>query len=599
MTKKSGKDEKGTPPAKKSRGDGWNNFISAAASGWTNSATGRGIQGIDRNLSTGFAAKSTLAENTLRALYRGDGIGKRIIELPTEAMNSKGFDIIGDPESMVLARLEETGIIKGMENMVRWSQLFGGALGIIGADDAQTYEKPLNEKRLRNIHHIHVYNRWRVQFQTTDLYSDPQNPKFGTPEFYRIFPLFGSPFRVHESRTIRMDGSPVDDMGAWQNNGWGDSVLQCCFDELRQLSGVYDSAESIVDDFITSTITMKGLADLIANDEEGLIIKRLNIMDRARHVTNSRLLDGDSETFAKVASSVSGLPEMMDRFMNKLSSVTGIPVTLLMGQAPAGLNATGDSDLSNWDDKVRGLQIKNMKEPIERLTRLVFLSSDYYFKGQEPENWWVEFRPLRIPSAKQVAELDKSQADTLAVLISNGIISPDEARNLPEIRKRFNLEEYSTADDIAGEIEPTPKELPPPDNAEGDLGKQEAAAAAGETGAPGSKDKTKPAAGDRMDSASAEMVNVCRSLLTGAKGKPRKDAQAYDAQAILLNKGLFGTEERAKAWAIAYGFKIDSMTEMDGAWRFAQRPPEDFSGSPMVMSPVSGVEVSMAKVKNG
>ena len=49
--------------------------------------------------------------------------------------------------------------------------------------------------------------------------------------------------------------------------------------------------------------------------------------------------------------SLTGVTEVMDRMINMVAAVSGIPVTVLMGQAPAGLNATtSESDIRSWYD---------------------------------------------------------------------------------------------------------------------------------------------------------------------------------------------------------------------------------------------------------
>ena len=45
-----------------------------------------------------------------------------------------------------------------------------------------------------------------------------------------------------------------------------------------------------------------------------------------------------------------------------LSSLTNIPQTLLFGRSPAGMNATGESDLENWYNFVERIQ-KLMLKP--------------------------------------------------------------------------------------------------------------------------------------------------------------------------------------------------------------------------------------------
>lgn len=421
--------------------------------GWTNFFTGVGKAGVDRRLATKVAPAQVLPEKQLRSMYRGDGLAKKLIEKPSRAMTRGGFTVQGDEKNMVRARLQETGIFKARRNMVRWAKLYGGALGIVGADDGQKYEFPLNETRIRNVHYLHVFNRWRVTFTTGDLYKDTAHPKYGQPEFYRVSPIQGTPFKVHETRTIRLDGAPVDDLALWQNNGWGDSALMAPFEALRQVGAVFGSSESIIEDFVQATIGMKGLSDMIGRGNEDKAIKRLEILDKSRHVLNALLIDADLETYTKVASSVAGLPDLLDRHLNRLAAEANIPVTVLMGESPAGLNATGDSDVRNWYDNVADERDEDLYPVDHQLARLVFLSKDYVFKGKEPENWDIVYPPLWMPTAKEQAEIDKVRSDEVVELIDRNVIDPNEVRKLSEWKDRFALEgDLEPPDDPAADI---------------------------------------------------------------------------------------------------------------------------------------------------
>ncbi len=566
--------------------DGWNNFLAAA--GWNNKSTGRGIGGIDRKLDTRYNPKATVAEGTLRALYRGDGPARRVIDLAVEAMTSHGFEINGDPEGMIIARMEETGIPKSLESLVRWSRLYGGALGVINVDDGQRYDAPLNFQGIRKVYDVKVYNRWRITYTTSDLYRDPYNPKFGKPEFYWVQPLMGVRYRVHESRTLRFDGAPVDDVSEVMNQGWGDSYLQGCFDSLASFSSVYDSVEAIIDDFITSTVSIKELSELMASPGgEKLVLKRLMIMDKAKAITNTRILDQD-ETFQKVASSVAGLSDLMDRYAQKLSLDTGIPVTLLMGESPAGLNATGDADLSNWYDKMESQQQKDLKAPIEYLTRLMFLSKDDYFNGTEPKNWYVDFHPLWQPTAKEKSEIEKSENDQVIALVDRGIMSEDEARDLPQIRDRYNLkgpapEPQGGFDESGNPIDP---EAPADGADDGEEPKKE------------DKKRTDSLPADPVQ-ARADLMGACRYLLRDTRGRRRGDAAKFLEQTVILQRDRFDSADDAAAWVKAHGFKADNMEATKGTYRFSQRDRGEFvPRSEKYLTPVNGVEVVLARVKD-
>ncbi len=572
--------------------DGWNNFF-----------TGVGIQGVDRRMNTSYSANAMLPENILRSLYSGDGMAKQIIEIPVESMMKAGFQIMGDPDGMILARMEETKIIKAIENMNRWSRLFGGSLGVIGVDDGLKYEYPLNTMNIRKVHYVHVYNRWRVTYNSSDLYQDTSHPKFGTPEFYRVQPLMGRPFRVHESRTIRMDGAPVDDLTQTLTQGWGHSYLQSCFEEIRQLSGVYTSVESIIDDFVTQTLGIKGLAELMKSGREGVAIRRLEFLDKSRHTINTNLIDADLETFTKVASSLAGIPDALDRYMNKLSSVTRIPVTLFQGMAPAGLNATGDADLENWEGQVLSWQNKDLRDPIEYLTKLIYLSQDDFYEGKEPDNWWLEFNPLSKPSEKQQVEIDKMRADTLAVLVDRGIMSEDEARDVPEIREKYNLKgpapEKMDPLDLMGAIGEKDKDGNPiqPKNGE----KPDPADKEKEEVPPKEKTKNTDSLPQDPKLARAEMMGGCRAQVMDATGRRRRaDSSKFSEKTIILAKDSFDSAGDAAAWVKAYGFRTDRMESTQNTFRFIQEDTESFTkGTERAISVAEGVEIILARVKGG
>ena len=574
--------------------DGWNNFF-----------TGVGVQGVDRRMNTSYAANAMLPENILRSLYGGDGMAKQVIEIPVESMMKAGFTIMGDPDGMILARMEETKIIKSLENMNRWSRLFGGSLGVIGVDDGRKYEFPLNMNGIRKVHYVHVYNRWRVTFTSSDLYSDTSHPKFGQPQFYRVQPLQGRPFRVHESRTIRMDGAPVDDLTQMLTQGWGHSYLQSCFEEIRQLAGVYTSVESIIDDFVTQTLGIKGLADLMKAGKEQVAIRRLEFLDRSRHTINTNLIDADLETFTKVASSLAGIPDALDRYMNKLSSVTRIPVTLFQGMAPAGLNATGDADRDNWNDQVLSWQNKDLKEPIEYLTRLMYLSQDDFYEGKEPDNWWLEFNKLTQPSEKQQIEMDKARVDTLAVLIDRGVITEDEARDVPEIREKYNLvgpapEKLDPMALMEGELDDEGNPIEPPPGAPKPKPKQPAGKKEKEEEEK-PKSKNKDSMPDDPALARAEMMGGCRAQVMDATGRRRRaDSAKFAEKTLILTKDSFENANAAALWVRGHGFKNDRMESTQNTFRFVQGDAEGFvRGTERAITVAEGVDTVLARVKGG
>src|SRR5690606_13578077 len=117
------------------------------------------------------------------------------------------------------------------------------------------------------------------------------------------------------------------------------------YDVIRDFCSGYAGAAATLADFSVGVIAIQNLAEMLAADQEGLVLKRLEMLDMARSIARAVFMDAEKERFEYVSRSLAGMPETLDRLALRLSAGTGIPVTLLMGQSPAGLNATGASDI--------------------------------------------------------------------------------------------------------------------------------------------------------------------------------------------------------------------------------------------------------------
>jgi hypothetical protein len=99
-----------------------------------------------------------------------------------------------------------------------------------------------------------------------------------------------------------------------------------------------------------------------------------------------------------------------------------MPITKLFGRSPAGLNATGESDLENWYGEVLAYQQHVIKPRIERIVRLIC----YALGMPDPESWSVTFPSLWIEGPKAIAERRKIIADTDKVYIDAGVYEAEE-----------------------------------------------------------------------------------------------------------------------------------------------------------------------------
>jgi len=429
-----------------------------AFDGWDNLFKGKGIEGTDRRLATTFNARNLLQEGELNQLYSDNGFAKRVVDKYVEAMMLKGFTVKGDDDEQVRARFDELNLWNAIETLLKWNRLHGGALMLLGLDDGQELDKPLNENNLKKIIFARIYDRWQVTVnRPIDIYTDMKHPKYGQVKQYNVYPSDGTqPFVVHESRCVVLDGVDVPIKVRMLNQYWGLSFLQACFEQLRQLGEVYDDIESIIADFVTQTITMEGLMEKLAAGKEALIKRRLNLMDMSRSVFHTTLLDKE-ETFNKTASSVTGLPDCLDRYLQALTIVTGMPARVLLGQQTGGLNNNGEGETGDWYDTVSSEQLRIYKPKVlERLVKLVMLERQGKFKGKPLADWFIEFPPFKQLSEKERAEIRKINADADCVYVQNQVLDAAEVAV-----SRFGGETYGeeiTLETLDRNVEPEDKE---------------------------------------------------------------------------------------------------------------------------------------------
>lgn len=438
------------------RGDGWQNFT-----------TGLGTE-VDKRTHTHFGGALLFQDGKeLDELYAGDDMIARVVDLPPQEMTREWIDIAagedGEAAKEMTQRLDDLDLQAKTEDALRWARLHGGALMILGIDDGQAPDKPLRDDQVRRLQWVNVVDRWEVV--VAKRYDDRHGPKYGQPELYEIRQqsegggVVAPDERalVHESRVIRFDGVKTPRRRMATNMGWCDSIVTRVYEIVRDFSAGYAGAASTLHDFSVAVMKIQDLARMLATDQEDVILKRLALMAQARSIARAVFADAEKEDFAYATRTLAGMPDTLDRLAMRLSAGTGIPVTLLMGQSPAGLQATGASDIRLWYDLIKSQQESYLRPRLGRIIELLWRSADGPTGGQEPENWSIKFRPLWQPTEKEQAETRYLAANADAAYIDRGVVTPAEVA-----ASRFGGDRWSM--DTSIDIQARPVEGEPADD---------------------------------------------------------------------------------------------------------------------------------------
>jgi len=404
-----------------------NRIAKIVKDGWANLLTGLGQNGRDKSRATVFCMDYKFQSAELDQLYRNDGMTRRVIDIVAEEMVRQGWKIENDPEGMVEIKLDELNINSVLMNMLRWARLYGGSLGVLGIADGRPLDQPVNENNIRDIKWIQVFDRFSASSNGGVIETDLNSSNYGKPISYLITDSrTGSSFVVHHSRVIRCDWNELTPRWVRDNDTWGDPVMQTIFEELKNYSVAFANCGVIIHDFVNYVLKIPGLANLLASDACSNEVKnRADILNISKSSLNTMIIDSE-EDYSKVTTNINGISDLLDRFMLALSAVTGIPITLLFGRAPAGLNATGEADIRNFYDLIKQKQEGKLRPMLDRIIQLIFLSKDGFYKGKEKIDWKLEFVPLWQNTEEQEANIRRTIADTDAIYIDRGVLTPDE-----------------------------------------------------------------------------------------------------------------------------------------------------------------------------
>ncbi len=404
----------------------------------------------------------------LEWMYRGSWIVQTVVDSFADDMTRMRTRIKSDLKPDVIDSLNTyinaRQIWQQLNSAIKWSRLYGGALAVIQIEG----QKPDTPLRLQTVGKgqfkgLLVLDRWMVWPHLNDLVTEP-GPHFGTPRYYdTVADAQTIPhMRIHHSRVIRFDGVQLP---YWQwiaENMWGLSVIEPMFDRLVAFDSATTGAAQLVYRAHLRTYYVDKLRELIATGGKmyQAFLQQMDLIRSMQSIEGMTILDS-TDKFETQQYAFSGLDSVLIQFGQQISGACKIPLVRLFGQSPAGLSATGESDLRNYYDAVKCEQEARLYDPVAIIYDLAYRS----LTGVElPKGFSHIFNPLWQMSDTEKAGVASSTTSTVLSAFGEGIIS--QKTTLKELRQSAEVTGIWT--NITDEdIEAADSEPPPPPSAEG------------------------------------------------------------------------------------------------------------------------------------
>lgn len=399
---------------------------------WKSALTGLGGS-RDKRTSYRFTADELLNPQVCEDLYNYSDLAAKICDIFPDDALAEGVRYAVQTEDIALStryegelkdESERLNVEQHFANAGAWSRAHGDCFVFLAVDDgAGSLAEPLVPDRVRAIQYLKVVER--PLLSVLQHYQDPALPSYGLPEVYAVTGTGqASPtVLVHETRFLKFAGTRTSSR-QWQQLGyWHFSVLQRVALVLRDFNVTWDSASILVQNASQGIYKVAGLLEIIASkDGRTKLEERMALIDMSRSAARSLIVDAETEGFDFANASFTGVPDLLDRFSSRLAAATGIPVTLLMGEAPGGLQSTGDSDHRGWHKRVRAYQKSSLLPQLRALLQLMEIA----LKIPPEAQCSVSFAPIEQPTDAEQAALRKTVAETDAIYIASEVLQPEE-----------------------------------------------------------------------------------------------------------------------------------------------------------------------------
>jgi hypothetical protein len=408
-------------------------------------------------------------------LYYSDWAAKKIVSIPVDDMLRDGWDYEGltdDQESVLITLQDGLGALEQIKQAVRLERLIGGCIIFMGiADGAATPDIPVNYAALKKgcLKFLNVIPRTRVA--NTALDYDPLSPTYGRPVCYWV-----NGVQVHISRLLLFKGDPLLQVpdstimpSQWtRSDGFGVSVLMSILDDLTRATGSRQAAYQLVQRasvFLFQTDTM----DLSATKEGQSKLAQMQEIINQINLFRGAVIDrapGQTDPITTISPQFGSVPELVMTFLQILSAASDIPATRFLGQAPGGLNATGEGDLENYYGRLESEQKQKLRPQLIKLLSVMgpsALGDEYNAKAID-----VVFEPLWSLSQleqSQVRAADVGVLTALRELLSDAEVLEEAKKRellMIDIEPERELPGDDLTDDPAGALDSVISELGAP-----------------------------------------------------------------------------------------------------------------------------------------
>ena len=389
----------------------------------------------------------------LNSLYRDNWVVQNVVGIIPDDMTKKWFapaGAVGPEHLKELDRVQRvTALRERVNEGLRWGRLSGGAAGLImirGQEGMLVQPLELESIYPGTFQGLYILDRWQGVVPGMELVFEGGEP---VPAYYSITDARGNTVaKVHHSRLVRFTGRDLPFLERVAELYWGESEVEALYNDVVKHDNVAANMAALTFRANVDTMEVQNLDQLFSVTSGEQQRRFWNVM-QAQSVMKSNFgmqLVNRGDQIKNTQYTFTGLQEVYDSMCLDLSGASRIPVTKLFGRSPAGMNATGESDLRNYYDYVDTLREAKLRPILEKLLPVLAMSA----WGAVPDGLDITFPPLWTPTAAEVAEIALKKAQAIRDTFQAGLFRADTAqRELKKLADETGMFDSISEEEIA------------------------------------------------------------------------------------------------------------------------------------------------------
>lgn len=362
----------------------------------------------------------TLFWYTLTYFYKSNGFVQTAVnQIVDDAFRNDGLII--DSKTLDTDEIEElkqalidNGDIEAIKDCLRWGQLYGG--GLVIANTEQNYELPLNKNNLKGK---------KLKFLAADRWqcmADNINP-----ELSQTFTLSDclaenrNGIKIDKSRVAIFTGVKAPYQLRVQLQGWGLSIFEAVIPALTQYLKAMGVTLELLDEAKIDVVKIFGLAEMLMSPDAAQKVRsRIDTVSANKNYKSSIVMDANDD-YQQKQITFGGLPEMITQIQYLICSALKRPYSKIFGKGANGFSS-GEDDLENYNSIVDS----EIRQPAASLIKWVVNLRALQLFGRELPDFRPKWKPLRIMTEKEQAEINNRKLADYLTLLEHQIMTPQQ-----------------------------------------------------------------------------------------------------------------------------------------------------------------------------